>query len=134
MAKAPAFQLYVRRWLCSKTIARMTGDQVKAFLYMLCEAWLEEPRATLPDDEYELMGYARMDKDKWETNKNQILKAFHKGEEGRLFNETLMEVSGNKAKHEESGSKGGKKSQANRKETSSELQGKCNTESESDID
>ena len=97
MAKSPAFQFYVRDWICSRKVACMTGDQVKAYLYLLCEAWLQEPRATLPNDDRELAEMARVDSELWEQMKESILRCFKVGackeHFGRLYSERQLEVS-----------------------------------------
>jgi len=90
--KSPAFAFYVRDWLCSRKVANMNGDAVKAYIYLLCEAWLQEDRATLPNDEKELASMARINNDKWCVIKDDILKCFFLNKDGRLVNERLFEV------------------------------------------
>lgn len=97
MTKAPAFALNVKDWMCSRSVATMTGDQVKAYMYLLCEAWLQEPRATLPTDDIELSEMARMNLDKWQENKSAILRCFKSWQcdkhTKRYYSERLLEVS-----------------------------------------
>jgi uncharacterized protein YdaU (DUF1376 family) len=97
MSKAPYFPFYVRNWLCSRTVVAMPGAAVKAYLYLLSEAWLQTPRATLPNDDGELASMARVSAEDWASIKNDILRAFKIGEceehKGRLFNETQLEIS-----------------------------------------
>lgn len=77
--KAPAFMLYVRDILASPTIQQMTGDEVKAYLFLLCTAWLETPRATLPTDPQKLANIARVSGDKWDRIADGVLRAFRLG-------------------------------------------------------
>jgi uncharacterized protein YdaU (DUF1376 family) len=87
MIKSPAFSFYVRDWLCSTTIARMTGEQVKAYVYLLCAAWLEDDTATLPSDDESLAALARVDLATWHRIKPLILSKFHDAGNGRLYND-----------------------------------------------
>ena len=95
--KAPAFSFYVRDWMCSRKVTSMSGDQVKAYVYLLCEAWLQEPRATLPTDDNELAEMARVDADEWTLIKSKVMSCFKVGEcslhEGKYYSERLLEVS-----------------------------------------
>ena len=104
MAKAPAFQFYVRDWLCSRKVTSMSGECVKAYLYLLCESWLNEPRATLPNDDAELASMARVSTDDWKRIKCDVMKCFKEGvceeHSGHLYNERLLEVSRNYEKNQ----------------------------------
>ena len=40
--KAPAFQFYPADWLSSARTRMMTGDQVKAYINLLCYDWLQD--------------------------------------------------------------------------------------------
>lgn len=46
--KPPAFQLYPRNWLTSRTVAKMSRGQRADFLHLLCHAWLSEIPGSLP--------------------------------------------------------------------------------------
>lgn len=85
--KAPAFLFYVRDWLCSSTVARMSGEQVKAYVYLLCAAWLEDEGATLPTDDATLAAMARVDLETWHRIKPLILTKFQSDGNGRIFND-----------------------------------------------
>jgi uncharacterized protein YdaU (DUF1376 family) len=85
--KDPAFLFYVRDWLCSSTVSRMTGDQVKAYVYLLCAAWLEDDQATLPADDESLSALARVDLQTWQRIKEPILAKFSDAGNGRIFND-----------------------------------------------
>ena len=97
MAKAPYFPLMVRNILCSRTYATMSGDSAKAFWYLLCESWLQIPRATLPNDDNELASMSRLNRVQWDGIKSDVMRAFKVGtceeHKGRLYSELLLEIS-----------------------------------------
>ena len=85
--KSPAFSFYVRDWLCSTTVSRMSGEQVKAYIYLLCAAWLEDDTATLPSDDETLAALARVDLATWQRIKPLILSKFQDAGNGRIYND-----------------------------------------------
>jgi len=95
--KAPAFSFYVRDWLGSGKVELASGKVIKAYMYLLCRAWLEEPRATLPMDDKVLAVYARVSPQEWEQIKPEVLSFFELGKcckhKGRYYSERLLEVS-----------------------------------------
>lgn len=119
MSKAPSLPLYVRDWLCSRRILAMSGDAAKAFMYLLCEAWLQIPRATLPNNEDELMSMARVSKDVWKRIKSEVLACFKIGtcreHRGRLFNERELEESRKLENKQRLNNKNAKRTQTKRK-------------------
>lgn len=68
----------------------MSGDQVKAYIYLLCAAWLQDEQATLPNDNLVLAGLARVDHHTWEQIKEPILAKFTTSENGRIYNDRMM--------------------------------------------
>lgn len=98
----------------------MTGDGVKAYVYLLAESWLQEPRATLPNDDNELASMARVTLEKWLTLKNEVLSCFEIGkcEEhlGRLYNELLLEISRKHEAKQRFNNKNAKRTQKKRKQ------------------
>lgn len=120
--KSPAFSLYVRDVLCSKTISKMhskgVSKGVSAYLYLLCSSWLEEPRGTLPNDPVELAGMAKVSAVEWNEIWPYIESQFPVGEDGRRYNERLVQESEKQNKRRDAGSKGGSKTQAKRKAAS----------------
>ena len=99
--KNPQFPFFVRDWICSRRVLQMSGDAVKAYVYLLCEAWLQIPRATIPQDENEIASMARVSMDQWKCIKNDIMNHWLPGKctehKGRFYNELLLEIS---RKHE----------------------------------
>ena len=75
----------------------MSGDAVKAYIYLLAQSWLEIPRATLPKNDTELAAIAEVSPDKWIIIKDEVLQHFEIGKcsehKGRLYQETLLEIS-----------------------------------------
>ncbi|KKU65613.1 MAG: hypothetical protein UX91_C0015G0023 [Candidatus Amesbacteria bacterium GW2011_GWB1_47_19] len=95
--KAPYFPLYAKNWSGSRHVLAMSGDEVKAYMYLLCEAWDQIPRATLPNDDRELASIAHISLDKWTTVKDAVLERFIIGtcdeHFGRLVAKFLIEYS-----------------------------------------
>jgi uncharacterized protein YdaU (DUF1376 family) len=120
VSKSPAFQFYVRDWLCSRKVFSMSGDSVKAYVYLLCEAWLQEPRATLPMDEKELAEMARIDVQKWRTISAEVMPCFTEqkiGDFSRFVNEKLYEVSSQYYKNQRINNKNALKTRIKREKT-----------------
>lgn len=124
--KSPAFSFYVRDWLCSKTVSKLHSKStsklhsrgLNAYIFLLCEAWLDTPQATLPDDDDELATLARVTPEEWQVIKPTLMLAFKKDERtGRLFNERLLHEANKQLTRKQNGSKGGSKTQANRAAT-----------------
>jgi len=95
--KNPYFPFYVRDWMCSRRVLTMSGDAVKAYLYLMAESWISEPRATLPSNDAELASMARVSLEKWMTIKQEVLQHYSEGKckdhKGRFYQETLLEIS-----------------------------------------
>ena len=95
--KAPAFQFYVRDWLGSGKVELASREAIKAYVYLLCRAWLEDPRGTLPMNDKILSKYSRLSMDEWLRVKDEVVAFFKEGtcekHSGRLFSERLLEVS-----------------------------------------
>src|SRR6202012_4917000 len=97
--KSPAFSFYVRDWLCSNAVSKLhskayskTGNNlcsrgVGAYVFLLCQAWLQEPIGTLPSDDTELADLARVSLEEWHALKPLLMPAFKHDENGRLYNE-----------------------------------------------
>lgn len=88
--KPPAFLFNVDNWLGSTSVEEMSGDQVKAYIYLLCRAWHQNPIATLPNDDARLARMARVSRDEWERIKPEILDQFKSNSNGRIYNERLQ--------------------------------------------
>lgn len=75
----------------------MSGEAVKAYIYLLSESWLQIPRATLPDSDIELAHFARVESAKWLLLKPDVMQCFKIGEckehKGLWYNEKLLEIS-----------------------------------------
>ena len=114
MSKLPYFPCYARDILSSNKIALMSGDAFKACWLLTCYSWLEDERATLPNDEAKLQALARVDATTWARIRLEVLDYFKGGANGRIFSPRLMEISSLHEKRSNAGSKGGSKTQANR--------------------
>ena len=115
MTKLHWFPCLVRQLLSSGTILLMSGDAFKAYWILLNQSWLQTPRATLPNDQAKLQALARANVKQWDTIKDEVLQCFQLDGSGRLFNETLMALSVQQENKSRAGSKGGSRTQADRK-------------------
>lgn len=84
----------------------MSGDAVKAYMYLLCESWLEEPRASLPNDDNELSFLAKLSLESWMVIKESVLSNFILID-GRWYNKKLKDISGSQEKFSTIGKMGG---------------------------
>lgn len=123
--KSPAFSFYVRDWLCSKTVSKLHSKAyskegsnlcsrgLNAYLFLLCAAWLEDGKPTLPDDDEELCALARVTPEEWEVIKPMVMSKFQHDTTGRFFNDRLNEEWEKQQKRKLNGSKGGSQKVAN---------------------
>lgn len=112
--KSPAFQLYVRDVICSKTIGRLHArrdGRGLAYLYLLCEAWLEDPPGSLPNDPVELAAMAKLSvnefADFWLLVQHQFVLS---EQDGRLYQHRLVRCWSDQQSRKLRGSKGGEAS------------------------
>lgn len=97
MPKAPYFPLYGKNWISGRHVVSMSGDGIKAYMFLLCESWDQIPRATIPNDDSEIRSMARCSTEVWERIKCEVLERFLTGQcdehKGRLVAKFLIEVS-----------------------------------------
>jgi uncharacterized phage protein (TIGR02220 family) len=86
---------------------------LNAYIFLLCNAWLQTPQATLPADDVELADLARVPLIEWMAMKDLVLSAFKTLPSGRLYSERQMEESNKQQNRSKAGSKGGSKKAAN---------------------
>lgn len=89
MTKPRAFLFDVDDWLGSFTVEEMSGDAVKAYVYLLCRSWHETPIATLPNDDRRLAKMAKLTTEQWEQVRDEVLGNFKVDANDRLFNARL---------------------------------------------
>jgi uncharacterized protein YdaU (DUF1376 family) len=90
--RLPCFLLNVRKWLCSDTVRalhRMGGRGVNAYMFLLCESWLQTPTGSLPNDEDLLIEFARVSQSEFRLIWPVIKHKFVSNGNGRLFNDEL---------------------------------------------
>lgn len=124
--KSPAFSFYVRDWLCSNTVSKLHSKSyskdgsnlcsrgVGAYVFLLCQSWLQVPCGTLPDNDVELADLARVSMEEWQALKPLIMPCFQKDLEGRLYNDRLMIEVRKQQSRSKAGSIGGSTKQANK--------------------
>lgn len=89
MTKPRAFLFDVDNWLGSITVEEMSGDGVKAYMYLLCRSWHETPIATLPNDDSRLARMAKVSSEEWDVIRDEVLGQFQSDGNGRIFNVRL---------------------------------------------
>lgn len=68
----------------------MGGRGVNAYLFLLCEAWLQAPTGSLPNDEDILIEYARITRAEWEQFWPVMQHKFISDGNGRIYNSELI--------------------------------------------
>ena len=112
--KFPSFPFYPDAWLSSTDIDLMTPAEEGAFIRLLARAWLE-PDCGLPDDDKILAKLSRLNRS-WNRVSGRKLRNKFRSENGRLYNDRLLEEFRKRLEWQEKSSQGGKKSaQAKRK-------------------
>ena len=112
--KAPSFPFYPDVWLSATDISLMTPAEEGAFIRLLCIAWLE-PDCGLPDDDKILAKLSRLNRS-WNRVSGRKLLSKFRSENGRLYNDRLLEEWRKRLEWKEKSSQGGRKSaQAKRK-------------------
>lgn len=91
--KPPAMPLYVRDFMQSKRVRLMRLDQVGMYVFMLCEAWDNDPVGYLPEG-FETWRLARAEsKEDFEARGGQfILECFRRNNQGRLYSPRMIEI------------------------------------------
>ena len=90
--KVPAFLFYPTDWISNPHIKAMTDQQYRAYHLLLCSAWLNDPQATLPNDDFALARCAEVAIDTWEQIKKPVLARFQLNGDGRLHHAKLTRV------------------------------------------
>lgn len=123
--KSPAFQFYVRDWLCSPTVRdlhRRRDRSVGAYLFLLSESWLQVPPATLPDNPEILAELARVSRQEFDEFWPALSSQFVSDGAGRLYNPRLMQAYMLQRRNFENGCKGGRPSHKTQTKTQTETQ------------
>ena len=90
MAKRyPYFPLYVADLLGDQRVLAMSAEEFGCYLLLLCMAWQETPRGSLPDDEVVLARWARVSQDHWSAISKRVLPCFKLQPDGRLYQKKL---------------------------------------------
>lgn len=67
----------------------MGGRGASAYMFLLCEAWLQDPTGSLPNEEAALIEMARVSKEEWEQFWPVLQKKFPENGDGRLYSMEL---------------------------------------------
>lgn len=76
MKRLPFFKFFPKDWLVSEKVSAMSGDAVKAYIYLLCQAWLSDPAGTLPTEDSQLSAMSRTHPKVWKRIRKEILPCF----------------------------------------------------------
>lgn len=68
----------------------MGGRGVNAYMFLLCEAWLQNPVGSLPNDEALLIEMARISKEEWDQYWPVMRHKFESDGNGRIYNQELL--------------------------------------------
>jgi uncharacterized protein YdaU (DUF1376 family) len=85
----PYFPLYVTDFMSSGKVTAMTTAAVGAYILLLCQAWSEEPPASIPNDDVTLARWARMSSVDWAECRESVLAAFTLGKDNRWHQKRL---------------------------------------------
>jgi len=114
MNKLPSFPFYPQDFLSSLDVQMMTAEEVGAYILLLTNSWIQDNQGFLPDDDEVLRKICRIEKDRWDVVKKNVLKKFSTIEkDGVIFNKKLISLKKNyeefKAKKVDSGKIGAEK-------------------------
>ena len=121
--KAPSFPFYPDAWLSSTDISLMTPAEEGGFIRLLCHAWLQSD-CGLPDDDQTLAKLSRLNRT-WNRVSGRKLRAKFRVENGRLYNDRLLEEWRKRLEWKEKSRLGGKKSAAARGKGGSSVVDDC---------
>lgn len=107
--KLISFPFYPTDFLGDHRVQAMSTLEVGAYMLLLCAAWQEEPRGTLPDDLELLRRWSRMSKDEWHHHCDRICDCFPLGDDGRRFNPRLKRVAAEIADYAERRAESGRR-------------------------
>lgn len=92
-AKKPDwFKFYVEKWRGSKAVRAMSPAGRGAYMDLLGEAWHQDPPGSVPDDDDALAELAGVSPAMWKRLRKEVLRAFEKREDGRLYQKFMADV------------------------------------------
>lgn len=84
----------------------MGGRGVNAYMFLLCEAWLQEPQGSLPNDEAILIELARVTPDEWREIWPVLKPKFEQNGDDRIHNMELHKEAQTRAIKQKAGRSG----------------------------
>src|SRR5687767_5036594 len=94
----------------------MGGRGVNAYMFLLCEAWLQTPPGSLPNDEEILMELARVTPAEWKEIWPILQPKFEKNGDGRIHNLELHKEAQARAVKQKAGKSRWSKNSRSKKE------------------
>ena len=104
--KRPAFQIYPKDWFADPDVMLMTPAEEGGYWRLLLIEWLE-PDCGLPDDDETLAVLSRLG-DQWHEGSGAKIRKKFRAEDGRLFNDRLLEEWGSYTQRKKKESTDGK--------------------------
>ena len=92
----PYFPFYPDDFSSDGKVEAMTTIEVGAYILLLCKAWKEKPRGTLPNDDKVLARYARLDPHDWSAAKPRVLSCFRLSPDETRWHQKRMMVEARK--------------------------------------
>lgn len=83
--KLPYFPFFPTDFLGDQRVQAMTVEEVGAYMLLLCMAWQEKPRGSLPDDQDLWARWARVSPERWFAMQKAILPCWQKLSDGRYY-------------------------------------------------
>ncbi len=79
----PYFPLYVNDFVADGKVEAMTTLEVGAYFLLLCKAWTEQPRGSIPDNDTILARWTRLTPEQWTECKPSVMSCFKLGTDNR---------------------------------------------------
>lgn len=74
--RPPAMLFYFKDFMTDGNVLAMTTEEKGAYLLLLCQAWEQEPPATIPNDDAVLARWCGLTLQRFRTSRNCILRPF----------------------------------------------------------
>lgn len=87
--KPPYYPYYPNDIEGDPIVKAMSCEQFGAYQHLLNAAWLDNPCGTIVDDDNSLANIARVPLKRWKQIRDGVLKAFTKGDDGRLHQKRM---------------------------------------------
>lgn len=87
--RPPYFPFYPADFASDPNVEAMTTEAVGAYILLLCKSWSQEPPGSIPNNDVILARWARLDDDRWDRCKPEVLAAFELRTDERFHQKRL---------------------------------------------